>query len=181
MLDDIIEAARAAAIELYEKAGLEAQQTVIVGCSTSEIAGHNIGTFSNSEIGSVVFEAVHRVFSRHGVNMAVQSCEHLNRAIIVERDTFDCRDIVNVVPTPKAGGAFAAAAYAAFVNPVAIEAIQADAGLDIGGTLIGMHLKRVAVPLRLETKHIGKAAVIAARTRPPLIGGTRAIYDETLM
>jgi uncharacterized protein (TIGR01440 family) len=181
MLNDIIEAARAAAVELYEKAGLEAAQTVIVGCSTSEIAGHNIGTHSNAEIGAAVFSALHSVFSGYGVNLVVQCCEHLNRAIIVEHNACTCPDMVNVVPTPEAGGAFAAAAFAAFTNPVAVEAIQADAGLDIGGTLIGMHLKRVAVPLRLETKYIGKAALTAARTRPPLIGGARASYNEALL
>ena len=178
---DIAEAARSAASELYEKAGLEALQTVIVGCSTSEITGYDVGTHSNTEIGAAVFDALHSVFSERGVNLAVQCCEHLNRAIIIESNTLTDQDQVNVIPTPDAGGAFAAAAYAAFENPVAVESIRADAGLDIGCTLIGMHLKRVAVPLRLETRHIGKAVVTAARTRPPLIGGARAVYDESLL
>ena len=172
---------RNTALELYEKAGLKPGQTVIVGCSTSEIIGHDIGTASNTEVGAAVFDELYRVFSERNVNLAAQCCEHLNRAIIVERKIATGYNIVNVVPTPEAGGAFASAAYDSFAYPVALESFQADAGIDIGGTLIGMHLKRVAVPLRLEVKHIGEAVVIAARTRPPLVGGSRAIYDEALM
>ena len=181
VLDEIRAAAHAAAVELLDRAKLTAMQTVIVGCSTSEITGHHVGTHSNIEIGTVVFEALHSVFSKHGVFLAAQCCEHLNRVLITERDETNGRSIVNVIPKPGAGGAFAAAAYTAFKNPVAVESICAHAGLDIGGTLIGMHLERVAVPLRLETTHIGKAILIAARTRPPLIGGTRAVYDESLL
>ena len=140
-----------------------------------------MGTNSNADIGAVVFKALEAAFSECGVFLAAQCCEHLNRAIIIEREAAVGYIIVNALPTPDAGGAFAAAAYSGFRDPVALESIQADAGLDIGGTLIGMHLKRVAVPLRLETSLIGKAAVIAARTRPPLIGGARAVYDKSLM
>ena len=170
-----------AAAELCEKAKLKPGQTVVVGCSTSEIAGKTIGSDSSTEIGSVVFNELHSVFSELGVGLAVQCCEHLNRAIIIERDKSAGFTVVNVVPTPKAGGAFAAAAYEGFSDPVALESFQADTGLDIGGTLIGMHLKHVAVPMRLKTKQIGKAAILAARTRPPLIGGNRAHYDDELM
>ena len=178
---DIKKAAQDLALELCEKAGLKPGQTVIIGCSTSEINGHHIGSHSNAEIGIEVFTALQSVFTEHGVIMAVQCCEHLNRAIIIERnDTVD-KDLVNVVPTLDAGGAFATAAYNNFKDPVALETIQTDAGLDIGGTLIGMHLKRVAVPLRLNVKKIGEAAVTAARTRPPLIGGSRAQYDDDLL
>jgi len=178
---EIKEAVRKTALELYEKAGLKPGQTVIVGCSSSEIAGHHIGTHSNIEIGAAVFDELYRVFSERNVNLAAQCCEHLNRAIIVERKVAAGYNIVNVVPTTEAGGAFASAAYDSFAYPVAIDSFQADAGLDIGGTLIGMHLKHVAVPLRLEVKLIGEAVVIAARTRPPLIGGSRASYDESLL
>ena len=178
---NIDEAVRNLALEFCEKAGLKSGQTVIVGCSTSEIGGHRIGSFSNAEIGAVVFNELYNVFSGHGVHIAAQCCEHLNRAVIVERNISEGYNIVNVIPVPEAGGAFAAAAYKGFNDPVALESFAADAGIDIGGTLIGMHLKRVAVPLRLDVKQIGEAVVIAARTRPPLIGGNRAKYDENLM
>ena len=181
MLSEIANAARKAALELCEKVALTAGQTVIVGCSTSEIAGRRIGTSSNAEIGVAVFEAMYSVFADKGVYIAAQCCEHLNRAVITEREAAAGFTIVNAVPVPKAGGAFAAAAYAKLHDPVALESIEADAGLDIGGTLIGMHLKSVAVPLRLENSVIGNAAVIAARTRPPLIGGSRTEYDDRLM
>jgi len=178
---ELKEAVRNTALELCDKAGLETGQSVIIGCSSSEIAGFNIGSHSNIDIGTMVFSEFNKVFSNRGIYLAVQCCEHLNRAIIVERESAAGFDVVNVVPTPEAGGAFATAAYKGFKNPVAVETFKADAGLDIGGTLIGMHLKRVAVPLRLENRIIGEAFVIAARTRPPLIGGNRAVYDESLM
>ena len=175
------DAVRNIALEFYDKARLKPGQTVIVGCSTSEIIGQQIGTNSNTDIGLAVFNALHSVFSERDISLAAQCCEHLNRAIIVERNVADGYNIVNVVPTPDAGGAFAAAAFRGFSDPVAVETFQADAGLDIGSTLIGMHLKRVAVPLRLNNKVVGKASVVAARTRPPLIGGNRAGYDEKLL
>ena len=178
---DINEAVRNTAQELYKKAGLKSGQTVIVGCSTSEILGHDIGSRSNIEIGTIVFTGLFEVFSEHGISLAVQCCEHLNRVIITGRFNSAGYTIVNVIPTPEAGGAFASAAYENLSDPVALESFQADAGIDIGNTLIGMHLKHVAVPLRLDIKQIGKATVVAARTRPPLIGGSRAMYDEQLM
>jgi len=178
---DVKKAVRNTALELCDKAGLEVGQVVIIGCSSSEISGFNIGSGSNADVGAVVFNEFNKVFSNRGIYIAAQCCEHLNRAIIVEQEAAAGYNVVNVVPTPEAGGAFATAAYKGFKNPVALEAIQADAGLDIGGTLIGMHLKRVAVPLRLENRIIGEATVVAARTRPPLIGGVRASYDESLM
>ena len=181
MLDDIRDAARAIALELCDKARLAAGQVIAVGCSTSEIAGYFVGTNSNADIGGAVFSALNSVFAKHDLYIAAQCCEHLNRALIIEREAAACYDIINVVPVPDAGGAFASAAYAGFHNPVAIEIVRADAGLDIGGTLIGMHLKRVAIPLRLDTQYIGKAFVTAARTRPLLIGGARAQYDDTLL
>jgi len=174
-------AARNAALELVDKARLKQGQTVIIGCSTSEIMGQRIGSQSNMDIGKTIYDELFDVFSKHGVNMAVQCCEHLNRAIIVEQEFVKCHKVVNVVPTPEAGGAFAAVVYKSFKNPVAIEEIEADAGIDIGGTMIGMHLKRVAVPVRLNIRYIGEAVVLAARTRPPLIGGNRASYNESIM
>ncbi|MCL2221909.1 MAG: TIGR01440 family protein [Oscillospiraceae bacterium] len=180
-LNDIINSAKDAAAELIHTAKLKSGQAVVVGCSTSEILGENIGTHSSIEVGAVVFDALHSVFSAHGVFLAVGCCEHLNRAVIVSHEVAASFQVVNVVPTPEAGGAFAAAAFSGLSRPVALETFHADAGLDIGNTLIGMHLKRVAVPVRLSTKIIGKAPLVAARTRPPFVGGSRAVYDETLL
>lgn len=175
-----IEAAKAA-IELSEKSKIKKAQIIVIGCSSSEVAGHNLGSFSSPEIGKAIFDGIYEVLSEKGIYLAAQCCEHLNRAIIIERKAAQGLEIVNVLPKIKAGGSFATAAYNAFSDPVAVEEIKADAGLDIGGTLIGMHLKKVAVPLRLDIKHIGSAPVNAARTRPKFIGGQRACYDESIM
>ena len=178
--EEIRRQAADAARQLAEAAHLSAGQIVVVGCSTSEIVGRRVGSWSTPEIGQAVFEGLSEVFSPLGVFIAAQCCEHLNRALIVERDAVPGAEIVNVVPQPKAGGSFATAAYRSFRHPVALETIRADAGLDIGGTLIGMHLRKVAVPVRLTQDHIGSAMVLAARTRPKFIGGERAVYDEAL-
>ena len=154
--------------ELGEKADLKAGAIVVIGCSTSEIIGSKIGTNSSPDVAGVVFEAI-------------QCCEHLNRAIVVERETVPTAEIVNVVPRPKAGGSMATQAYQHFEDPVVVEEIKADAGIDIGFTLIGMHLKKVAVPVRLDNHKIGEATVLAARTRPKFIGGIRAEYNQDLM
>ena len=180
MLDEIRQQAAQAAALLCEKANLLAGQLVVVGCSTSEICGSRIGSDSRPEVANVVFDAIYGELKSRGIYLAAQCCEHLNRALILERAAAGNADIVNVVPQPKAGGSFATAAYHAFSDPVALEHIRADAGLDIGGTLIGMHLKEVAVPLRLGIDHIGSAILLAARTRPKFIGGSRAIYDDAL-
>ena len=172
--------AKAVMAELCEKASLQAGDTVVVGCSTSEIVGSRIGTDSNPDVAGVVFEGLYEVALQQGVRLAVQCCEHLNRAIVVERDAVPFAETVNVVPQPKAGGSMATQAYARFQHPVVVEEIKADAGMDIGFTLIGMHLKKVAVPVRLENNRIGEAMIIAARTRPKFIGGCRAMYDEDL-
>lgn len=179
--EDIKSQAGSLTREFCKEARLKKGQIVIVGCSSSEIAGQNVGSLSSPEIGQAVFEGIYEVLAEKGIYLAAQCCEHLNRAVITERGAVGDCEIVNVVPQPKAGGSFATAAYHGFDDPVAVEEIRADAGLDIGGTLIGMHLKKVAVPLRLETKRIGKASVNAARTRPKFIGGNRAVYDESLL
>lgn len=178
--EEIKRQAARAAEELCEAAKLKKGQIVIVGCSSSEIAGHKVGTLSSPEIGKAVFEGIYGVLKPRGIYLAAQCCEHLNRAVIVEREAVPQAEIVNVIPQPKAGGSFATAAYAGLEDPVAVEEIRADAGLDIGLTLIGMHLKKVAVPLRLPTTRIGEAILTAARTRPKFIGGSRAVYDENL-
>lgn len=173
------EAANAAA-QLAEAARLHKGQIVVVGCSTSEVVGKKVGSWSTPEVAAAIFEGLSSVFEPMGVYIAAQCCEHLNRAIIVEHEAVPNAEIVNVVPQPKAGSSFATAAYQAFRHPVALEEIRADAGLDIGGTLIGMHLKKVAVPVRLPQDHIGDAILLAARVRPKFIGGDRAVYDESL-
>ena len=180
ILEQIQGDAKRIAEELVEAAHLGKGQIVVIGCSTSETLGQKLGSHSVPEAGKAIFEALQGVFAPCGIYIAAQCCEHLNRAIIIEHEAVPNADIVNVVPQPKAGGSFATACYKAFRNPVTIEHIRADAGLDIGGTLIGMHLKEVAVPLRLSQKTIGQASVIAARTRPKFIGGERAVYDERL-
>lgn len=167
--------------EFGQKANLKKGSLLVVGCSTSEVLGAKIGTNSSPEAAKVIFETIYGYTQAHGLYLAAQCCEHLNRALIVEREAVPFGEIVNAVPQPKAGGSFATQAYAHFADPVAVEEIKADAGIDIGCTLIGMHLKKVAVPLRLEHNRIGSALVIAARTRPKFIGGARAVYDEKLI
>ena len=171
----------AATEELCECAKLKAGDVLVVGCSTSEVCGSKIGTDSAPDVAEVLVDALLSVLKPRGIYLAAQCCEHLNRAIIVERAAVPFADAVNVVPQPKAGGSFATKAYAAFEAPIAIEEIRADAGLDIGGTLIGMHLKKVAVPVRLSVKTVGAAPLLAARTRPKFIGGIRAQYNEDLL
>ena len=181
MAAGIREQARAVCDELCEKAGLKKGQILVVGCSSSEVCGDKIGTNSNTAIAEEVFLGISEALRERGVYLAAQCCEHLNRAIIIEEEAVFGKDIVNVVPKPKAGGSFATAAYQHFDHPVAVEEIRADAGLDIGDTLIGMHLKPVAVPVRLACQKIGEAHVSAARVRPKFVGGERAVYDEALL
>lgn len=180
MCDTLKKQAEIVTEEICKKAGLKAGQILVVGCSSSEICGDIIGTNSNLEVAQMVFSGIYEVLQKKKIYLAAQCCEHLNRAIIVEREAVPFSDIVNVVPQPKAGGSFGTTAYKTFKNPVAVEEIKADAGIDIGGTLIGMHIKKVAVPVKLENHKIGEANVLAARTRPKFIGGCRAVYDEGL-
>lgn len=177
----ICEQARAAIAELCEVAKLKPGNIVVVGCSTSEVMGSTIGTNSNFDTAGEIFRGLYDFAQSKGLYLAIQCCEHLNRSIITERSAVPFGEVVNVIPQPKAGGSLATQAYAGFSDPVAVEEIKADAGLDIGLTLIGMHLKKVAVPVRLENNRIGDAIVVAARTRPKFIGGIRAIYDQELL
>ena len=172
---------KSAISELCEEAKLKAGDIVVVGCSTSEVVGSKIGTNSSYDVAGEIFKGLHDYTESKGLYLAIQCCEHLNRAIITERKAVPFAEYVNVVPQPKAGGSLATQAYHGFTDPVAVEEIKADAGLDIGLTLIGMHLKKVAVPLRLVNNKIGEAPVVAARTRPKFIGGIRAAYDENLL
>ena len=171
--------AQIAVEELIEVAGLTKGQILVVGCSSSEIVGETIGHGSSLEAAQELFAAIYPILREKGIYLAAQCCEHLNRALIIERACAEQYGIdeVAVVPQPKAGGSFATTAWASFESPVAVEHIRAHAGLDIGGTLIGMHLKEVAVPVRLSVGVIGHAPILAARTRPKYIGGIRARYE----
>jgi len=180
-MDKLFEQATAVMMELGEKAKLKAGDIVVVGCSTSEITGSAIGTNSRPDVAGIVFEAIYEYAKKMGWHLAFQCCEHLNRAIVAERAVIPTAEIVNAVPRPKAGGSMAAQAYQRFESPVVVEEIKADAGIDIGFTMIGMHLKKVAVPIRLDNNKIGEATVLAARTRPRFIGGCRAEYDQGLL
>lgn len=173
--------ARAVMEELGIKAKVKSGDIVVIGCSTSEIIGSKIGTNSSPDVAHTVFEAIYKYATQMGWYLAVQCCEHLNRAIVVERAAVPFLDTVNVVPQPKAGGSMATQAYAHFKEPVVVERIKADAGVDIGLTLIGMHLKEIAVPVRLDNERIGEAIIVAVRTRPKFIGGVRAVYDKELL
>lgn len=177
------EEAYRAAKELLDAAHPEENDIFVVGCSTSEVGGASIGTFSSPDLAEVVFGGIYQATQEAGVYLAAQCCEHLNRAIILEKEAAMRYgyEIVNVIPQPKAGGSFATAAWKAFEHPVAVEHIKAHAGMDIGDTLIGMHLRDVAVPVRIRTTQIGDAHVVCARTRPKFIGGSRAVYDENEM
>lgn len=178
----VYDQAKAAVNELLvdTRPGLNPVKPLVVGGSSSEIAGGVIGHNSTYELGEALARAVLDVCDERGIDPAFQCCEHLNRALIVEREAAERRglEIVSVVPQPKAGGSLATAAWSHMRDPVAVLSLQADAGLDVGLTLIGMHLRRVAIPIRLKAGAIGAATVTAARTRPMLIGGERARYAE---
>ena len=172
--------ARQATEELLEAAHLETGDIFVVGCSSSEIMGGRIGKDSSMEAAAAVLAGVLPPLQEQGVYLAAQCCEHLNRSIVLEREAakaYGCQ-IVAAIPQPHAGGSWATSCWRAFKDPVLLEEIRADAGLDIGGTLIGMHLRRVAVPVRLSLDHIGQAILLCARTRPPFIGGARAVYSQ---
>ena len=177
----LYEQARLTVSEIAEKAALKKGSILVIGCSTSEIVGSKIGTNSAPQVAEEVFRAFYDYTKEKGIFLAVQCCEHLNRAIVTEREAVGGMETVNVIPQPKAGGSMATQAYAMLKDPVVVEEIKADAGIDIGFTLIGMHLKKVAVPVRLENNRIGEATVVAARTRPKFIGGARAVYDEGML
>lgn len=179
--EEIREQAKNAITELLEKSHLEKGDIFIIGCSSSEIKGESIGKGSDIDAAKAVYEGIKPILDEKGIFLAAQCCEHLNRAVIMEKDALlPGQDIVNVVPQLHAGGSFAMTVYENAKNPVAVETVRAAGGMDIGDTLIGMHLKPVAVPVRIATKEIGHAHVVCARTRPKFVGGERAVYDEHL-
>lgn len=181
LLQKLEQESYAAACEIIKAAKMKKGSLFVVGCSTSEVLGGKIGTASSPEAAEAVFAGIYRATKEQEVYLAAQCCEHLNRALILEAEAAEKYgyEEVNVVPQPKAGGSFATTAYHAFDEPVAVEHIHAHAGMDIGDTLIGMHLKDVAVPVRIGQKKIGEAHVVCARTRARFVGGIRAKYDET--
>ena len=180
MLEQITMQAATAVTELLEQAKLCPGDLLVIGCSSSEMVGKQIGKGYSLDAAKAAFHGIYPILQDKGIHLAVQCCEHLNRALIMERSVARAKgyEIVNVIPQPKAGGSFAVTAWENFNDPVAVETIRADAGMDIGGTLIGMHLRSVAVPVRTSIHHIGEAIVLFARTRPKFIGGSRAIYQN---
>ncbi|MEL3970665.1 TIGR01440 family protein [Rossellomorea oryzaecorticis] len=165
--------------EFKEKVSLKKGQVFVVGCSTSEVVGERIGTAGTFEVAEMIYSELKEFADSAGVSLAFQCCEHLNRAIVLERETAERKNLdeVTVIPARSAGGAMATHAYRSFKDPVMVEFIKADAGIDIGDTFIGMQLKHVAVPVRVSQKSLGGAHVTLAMTRPKLIGGVRAVYE----
>lgn len=180
MLEKIKTQAQNAICELIEISGIKSGELLVVGCSSSEIVGGIIGKASSTQAAKAAFDGICPILKEKGIFLAAQCCEHLNRALILEQEAAEKfgLEIVNVMPQPKAGGSFATTVWQNMDYPVAVEHIKASAGLDIGNTLIGMHLKDVAVPVRLSLTKIGEAPIVAARTRPKFIGGERAHYQE---
>ncbi|HCU07884.1 MAG TPA: TIGR01440 family protein [Clostridiales bacterium] len=183
MYEELKKQAAAAAKEIISLAKLRPGDILVVGCSSSEAAGKKIGSDSNEDIGRALFAGIWEEAKKAQVYVAAQCCEHLNRALILEEAAARAYALppVNVVPQKKAGGSFATAAYASFNHPVAVEEMHcAKAGLDIGDTLIGMHMDKVCVPVRLSMRKLGEANLVACRVRPKFIGGERALYDKEL-
>lgn len=166
--------------EFAEKASLKKGELLVLGCSTSEVIGERIGTAGSEEVAEMIFNELDMLRQNVGVELAFQCCEHLNRALVVERETALHKNYeqVTVVPVRTAGGAMAAYAYGHLDDPVVVEFVRAEAGIDIGDTFIGMHLKHVAVPIRSSVKELGGAHVTMAKSRPKLIGGNRAVYQD---
>ncbi len=166
--------------EFQQQVPLSSEHILVIGCSTSEVIGERIGTAGTTEVAEMLFTELKKWRDKTGVQLAFQCCEHLNRALVVEKETALTKnlEIVSVIPVRSAGGAMAEYAYNHMNDPVVVEFIKADAGIDIGDTFIGMHLKHVAVPVRTSVKQIGHAHVTLAKTRPKLIGGARAVYSK---
>ncbi len=182
MLEKIKKDLRAALDELHTVSKAEEGSLLVVGCSTSEVVGKKIGTAGSPEAAKAIYETLAGFCTAKKLLLAAQCCEHLNRALVVEKSTMKELGLerVNAIPHPKAGGAFATAVWEGMAEPVLVDAVQADLGIDIGNTLIGMHLKHVAVPVRVCVKTIGEAPLVLARTRCRFTGGERAKYDPDL-
>ena len=179
-LKDISTTLEFAATELIKFGKLKKDCVLVLGCSTSEVVGKKIGTFGSLDVAKIIYDVINKVVTDYSIHLAVQCCEHLNRALVVEKEVADKLglEVVNVVPSIHAGGAMATYTYSQFKEPCIVEFIKADAGVDIGNVLIGMHLKHVAVPFKIEgIKTIGNASIVMAFTRPKYIGGSRATYN----
>lgn len=179
MLEEIEESIKKLIEEFLEETNLEEGSLLVVGCSTSEVLGKVIGKASCLEVAEVLYKVIAEALEKRKIYLAAQCCEHLNRCLVIEKEVALKKnyEIVKAVPQVHAGGSFATVAYKNMKSPVLVEEIKADAGIDIGDTLIGMHLKKVAVPIRLSINTIFKANVVCAFTRPKLIGGERAKYE----
>ncbi|ADW22035.1 TIGR01440 family protein [Thermus scotoductus] len=184
-MEGIRKAAEKAILEFLDLFPMPRGSLFVLGGSTSEVLGEKVGTKPSLEVAEAILEGLLPPLLERGIWIAVQGCEHLNRALVVEREaarTYSLEE-VTVFPHPKAGGSLATAAFLRFQDPVMVESLKAQAhgGMDIGGVLIGMHLRPVAVPLRLSLRRIGEAVLIAAKTRPKLVGGARAVYTQEEM
>ncbi len=179
LVEELIKGTEKLICEFVDASGLKKGDILVIGCSSSEILGNMIGKGSSYIAAKIVFITAHPYLKKKGIYLAAQCCEHLNRALIIERECAEKYgyEPVSVIPQAKAGGSFATFAYQNMDDPVAVEHIRAHAGIDIGDTLIGMHLRDVAVPIRLSVKKLGEANVVCAYTRPKYIGGSRAIYS----
>lgn len=177
-LQEIQQQMQQAFAEYLEVANLKAGQIIVIGCSTSEVHGGRIGKDSQPDIAEALYKVLNPMAEEKGLYLAFQCCEHLNRALVVDREVMEKYNLteVTVVPQIHAGGSMGSYAYRHKADPAMVESIQAHGGLDIGETLIGMHLRPVAVPKRLSVKFIGQARLTAASNRPKLIGGERAKY-----
>ncbi|MDQ0207046.1 TIGR01440 family protein [Alkalicoccobacillus murimartini] len=166
--------------DLYKVKPLSTGDLLVIGTSTSEVIGEHIGTHGSEEVATAIYQTLLHFKERTGIELAFQCCEHLNRALVLEASSAKARgyEPVSAIPIRKAGGAMAEYAFSKMTNPVLVEEIRADAGIDIGDTFIGMHLKKVAIPVRSQIKEIGAAHVTMAITRPKLIGGIRAVYES---
>lgn len=185
-LGQIRKQAQRAVAELCDAAHLRPGALFVVGCSSSEVLGERIGTHTSMDVAGALYEGIASVLKERGVFLAAQCCEHLNRALVVERTVLERYDLeqVNAIPQPNhAGGAFASVTWNRMADPVLVESLsaRADAGIDIGGTLIGMHIHPVVVPVRISIDRIGEASILCARRRPKYVGGQRAVYDEALL
>lgn len=177
-LQQIEQEVQAVLLDLLQYFPLTERQLLVFGVSTSEVKGQQIGSAGSEEVAAALFRGIMRMKDKHPFQLAFQCCEHLNRAIVVERQVAEVERLtpVTAIPAPQAGGAMAAYAYRHLNEAVLVENVQADAGIDLGNTLIGMHLRPVAVPIRPQQKQVGQASVVMAKTRPKLIGGARTVY-----
>lgn len=179
LLEEIRLTLRQAVDALAEAGHIQPGGLIVLGCSTSEVAGARIGKGSVPELGKVIARAMLEACQAHGLEAAFQCCEHLNRAVVMEQRVLKELRLTQVraIPQPKAGGSVPAAAWKLLDQPALAMAVQADAAIDIGDTLVGMHIRPVAVPLRLDVNHVGHANLVMAYSRLPYIGGSRAVYE----